>query len=156
MPSAVLFDFDGTLLDTESTVLAAWREEYRRHSLELDEDAWLTTIGTDSDRYAVLAELVGPGFDEERCRTRKRAREAELVAALGLREGIAGCLSEVMQAGIRIAVVSGSPADWVLPHLDRLAIRDQFDVVVTREFAARAKPHPDLYLRPRPAGRPGS
>ena len=146
MPSAVLFDFDGTLLDTESTLLAAWREEYGRHSLELDEDAWLTSIGTDTDRYAVLAELVGPGFDEQRCRASKRAREAELIASLGLREGIAACLSDLTQAGIRLAVVSGSPADWVLPHLDRLTLRDQFDLVVTRESAARAKPHPDLYL----------
>jgi beta-phosphoglucomutase-like phosphatase (HAD superfamily) len=65
MPSAVLFDFDGTLLDTESTVLTAWREEYGRHGLELAEDVWLATIGTDSDRYAILAELAGPAFDKE-------------------------------------------------------------------------------------------
>lgn len=49
MPSAVFFDFDGTLLDTESTVLTAWREEYRRHGLELAEDGSLATIGTDCE-----------------------------------------------------------------------------------------------------------
>lgn len=145
-PSAVLFDFDGTILDTESTGLAAWREEYGHHGLELVEDLWLATIGTDADRYVALAELAGPGFDEAQCRTRERARERELVSALSLREGITECLAEVVRAGIQLAIVSSSPADWVLPHLDRLALRDRFDVVVTRESATRAKPHPDLYL----------
>jgi len=146
MPAAVLFDFDGTILDTESTSLTAWREEYFRHGLDLVDDAWLATIGTDADRYAALAELAGPGFDRERSWIRERARETELVLALGLREGIAECLAEVARTGIRLAIVSSSPADWVLGRLDRLALRTQFDVVVTRESAARAKPHPDLYV----------
>ena len=42
--------------------------------------------------------------------------------------------------------MSSSPASWVRPHLDRLALLDRFDTIVTREDAERSKPFPDLYL----------
>jgi HAD superfamily hydrolase (TIGR01509 family) len=144
--NALLFDFDGTILDTESTVLRAWREEYEHHGLELDEQAWLGALGGDQDRYAALARQVGDSYDRVASQTRKRRREAELVASLALRDGIDECLREARQAGWTLGLVSSSPASWVRPHLDRLALLDRFDTVVTREDAERAKPFPDLYL----------
>jgi len=82
----------------------------------------------------------------ERCQKRKRALEARLVSALDLREGILDCLKNAARVGIRLGVVSSSPSRWVLPHLERLVLGEYFEVIVTREDAERAKPHPDLYL----------
>lgn len=62
--AAVFFDFDGTLLDTETIVLASWEREYEHHGHVLDRQAWLDMVGTEGrDRYADLAVLVSQGFD---------------------------------------------------------------------------------------------
>jgi HAD superfamily hydrolase (TIGR01509 family) len=143
---ALLVDFDGTILDTESCVLAAWREEYEHHGLQLDEEAWLAALGSHQDRFAVFSQLVGDGYDEAASRARKQRRETELVLGLALRDGIEHCLREARQAGARLAVVSSSSSAWVRSHLERLSLLEFFDVVVTREDAQRSKPFPDLYL----------
>lgn len=145
--SAIFFDFDGTLLDTESTVLASWEAEYAHHGQILDRAAWLGGIGTEGrDWYAVLGALVGPSFDRADAQLRRRAHEAELVADLALREGLVECLSDAHELGLVLAVVSSSPRDWVVGHLERLDLLEKFEAVITREDAPRAKPHPDLYL----------
>jgi beta-phosphoglucomutase-like phosphatase (HAD superfamily) len=63
--TAALFDFDGILLDTESTVLQSWLEEYEHHGLVLDDHSWQATVGCDSDRYAALAAAVHADADLE-------------------------------------------------------------------------------------------
>lgn len=145
--SAIFFDFDGTLLDTETTVLASWEAEYAYHGQVLDRAAWLGGIGTEGrDWYAILEALVGPDFDRADAQVRRRAHEADLVADLVLREGIVECLADAHDRGLVLAVVSSSPRDWVVGHLERLDLLSRFGAVITREDAARAKPHPDLYL----------
>lgn len=146
MALALLVDFDGTILDTESSVLAAWREEYEHHGLQLDEDAWLAALGSHQDRFAVFSKLVGKDYDEAASRARKQRRETELVLELALRDGIDDCLREARQMGLRLGVVSSSSSSWVKSHLERLSLLPVFDLVVTREDAERSKPFPDLYL----------
>jgi HAD superfamily hydrolase (TIGR01509 family) len=143
---ALLIDFDGTIVDTESTVLAAWRAEYAAHGLVLDERVWRSTVGGVTDRYAVLAELVGDGFDRARVRASVRGREGALVGDLPPRPGVRECIERAVADGLRLAVVSSSPLSWVRGHLERLGLLGAFEVVVTRESAPRAKPAPDLYL----------
>jgi HAD superfamily hydrolase (TIGR01509 family) len=143
---ALLLDFDGTIVDTERTVLAAWRAEYAAHGLVLDERIWRSTVGGVSDQYAVLAELVGPGFDLPAVRASVHRRESALVRDLPARAGVRECIHRARAVGLRLAVVSSSPAYWVTGHLDRLGLRPAFDTVVTRESAVTPKPAPDLYL----------
>jgi HAD superfamily hydrolase (TIGR01509 family) len=143
---ALLVDFDGTILDTESCVLAAWREEYEYHGLELDEEAWLAALGSHQDRFAVFGSLVGSDYDEAASRARKQQRQDELVAALTLRDGVEDCLRKARSTGMRLGVVSSSSASWVTSHLERLGLLRLFEVVVTREDAERSKPFPDLYV----------
>ena len=146
MARALLVDFDGTILDTESCVLAAWREEYEYHGLQLDEDAWLAALGSHQDRFAAFSKLVGQDYDEAASRARKQRRQDELVAALVLRDGVDDCLRQARQLGLHLCVVSSSSSSWVTSHLKRLSLLHLFDVVVTREDAERSKPFPDLYL----------
>jgi len=117
----VFFDFDGTLVDTESTVLASWEAEYARQGETLDRAAWVGQVGSEGvDWYAELAARVGPSLDVAAARSRRRAHEAALVAGLPLRAGMVECLEGAGRRGLRLAVVSSSPRDWVIGHLHRL------------------------------------
>ncbi|MCU1692059.1 MAG: HAD-superfamily hydrolase, subfamily variant 3 [Frankiales bacterium] len=134
--TAVLLDFDGTLLDSESSHLRSWEESYLAHGHVLDRERWIAGVGGHGLGHDWAA-LLGEAFDPDR----RRARELELVHALEVREGVV----ELLALPGRFAVVSSSPRDWVVPHLDRLGLLPALELVVTREDAPRAKPAPDLY-----------
>ncbi|WIX85078.1 HAD family hydrolase [Amycolatopsis sp. DG1A-15b] len=148
MPTrALVFDFDGTLADTESAVLQSWQAVFREHGTELPLDAWYAVIGTQRTTpamFALLAERV-PGIDPEALRPRTRAHVLRLLEDLGPREGVLGYLETARENGLRLAVASSSSGAWVNPHLERLGIDGYFDAVLTGDLH-KAKPDPDLYL----------
>jgi HAD superfamily hydrolase (TIGR01509 family) len=128
-------------------VLASWLHLYEHAGHELDLDRWLDTVGGDVEaRYDALAGLVGDDFDMAAARQLRRTFELGLVGDLPLREGFGELLDRAAAAGLWLAVVSSSPAEWVCGHLERLGLVERFELIVTREDALRAKPHPDLYL----------
>jgi HAD superfamily hydrolase (TIGR01509 family) len=146
--SVVLLDFDGTVLDTESTVLASWAEEYAAQGLPFDHAAWCARVGvfSEDEPYAELAALVGEHFDVAGAHRRRRAREDELVLGLPVKPGVLDLLDGAAARGVPVAVVSSSPYSWVGGHLERLGLLGRVATVVTRGDAARSKPAPDLYV----------
>ena len=144
---AVLFDFDGTLLETESVLQATWVDEYALAGHCLTLQNWAGQTGRRHvDHYEILAALVGPSFDAQACRTRRRSRQDELLADLGPRPGIVDALSFCRERRIPTAVVSSSPRDWVLGQLSRCGLRHHFDALVCREDVKATKPDPAPYL----------
>ncbi|MET8849335.1 HAD family hydrolase [Amycolatopsis sp. NPDC004625] len=148
MPTrALVFDFDGTLADTESAVLQAWQEVFRAHGTELPLEAWYAVIGTQHTTPAMFALLAerAPGVDPDALRPVTKARVHELLETLGPRDGVESYLETARTQGIKLAVASSSSGAWVNPHLERLGIAGYFDAVLTGDLH-RAKPDPDLYL----------
>jgi HAD superfamily hydrolase (TIGR01509 family) len=144
---ALVFDFDGTLADTESAVLQSWQEVFRQHGAELPLAAWHAVIGTQHTTPAMfdlLAELA-PGVDTEALRPKTKARVFELLETLGPREGVLSYLDAAKEHGLTLAVASSSSGGWVHPHLERLGLAGYFDAVLTGDLH-QAKPDPDLYL----------
>ena len=87
MIRALIFDFDGLILDTESVDYASWRETYAAHGVELPLDEWQANIGTigQFDPIARLERLLGRTLDRERVRSARRQRDEALLAAVGQR-----------------------------------------------------------------------
>jgi HAD superfamily hydrolase (TIGR01509 family) len=144
---ALVFDFDGTLADTESAVLRSWQEVFLAHGTELPLAAWYAVIGTQHTTPAMfdlLAELV-PGVDTEALRPKTKARVFELLETLGPRDGVRSYLDAAKDYGLKLAVASSSSGGWVNPHLERLGLAGYFDAVLTGD-RHKAKPDPDLYL----------
>ncbi|HTJ60810.1 MAG TPA: HAD-IA family hydrolase [Candidatus Saccharimonadales bacterium] len=147
---ALVFDFDGLILETEMPAYQAWTEVYREFGHELPKELWLEYIGREGgwfDALAYLEELVGPRDDRDAIQERRDSRKTELVMAVAETAGLRALLSDAQARGLRLAVCSSSTPKWVLGHLDRLDLRAFFDHVQCRDRPdLRAKPAPDLYL----------
>jgi HAD superfamily hydrolase (TIGR01509 family) len=144
---AVIFDFDGLLMDTEGTMLASWQFEWRQHGLVLDAQRSLpTTAAITAERYAVLASAVGAGYDRQASHERRVAFRNALNADLGLLPGIAGWLDEAHRMGLRLAIASSSPGRWVRGLLARTGQLDKFEVVACGDEVSGPKPDPAVYM----------
>jgi HAD superfamily hydrolase (TIGR01509 family) len=146
---ALVFDFDGLILETETPAHQSWAEMYREHGHELPLDRWFDHVGReggDFDAADHLAALVGEGFDREAARMRRDTRKSELIATLDVMVGVREYVADAKRLGLRLAVASSSSRAWVLGHLERLRLDAEWDAVRTRDDVARTKPAPDLYL----------
>ncbi|HEY2316631.1 MAG TPA: HAD-IA family hydrolase [Streptosporangiaceae bacterium] len=144
---AVIFDFDGLLMDTEVTMLASWQFEWRQHGLELDTTTFFADHGGDvtAERYADLARAVGASYDRQASHQRRVAFRNGLNAELGLLPGIADWLDQAHSMGLRLAIASSSPRAWVRGLLARTGYLDQFEVVACGDEVAAPKPDPAVY-----------
>jgi HAD superfamily hydrolase (TIGR01509 family) len=151
LPDAIIFDFDGTILDTETPEYLSWSEVYEAHSVELPLALWTESIGRGHDTivfdpYGYLESLTGQRVDQVAIRARRRARYHELLALETPRPGILEWLDAAQGLGIPLAVASSSNRDWVGGHLQRLGLRDYFELLRCADDVVRAKPDPELYL----------
>lgn len=148
LPRAVVFDFDGTIIDTESPEYRSWSEVYRRFGLELPLDRWAQGVGAAWGIFDPLDDLerrLGTALDREAVAAWRAQRDRQLILAEGVRPGILDLLAEMAQHGIPAAIASSSPRSWVDEHLARLGLERYFPVICTIDDGAPAKPAPDLY-----------
>jgi len=147
---ALVFDFDGLILETETPAYQAWIEIYREFGHELPKELWLDYIGREGgwfDPLAYLEGLVGTRPDRDAIQERRDARKTELLMAVAETAGLRDLLTGGRARGLRLAVCSSSTPKWVLGHLERLGLRESFDHIQCRDRPdLRAKPAPDLYL----------
>jgi len=149
---ALVFDFDGLILDTESSVFAATATIFAEHGLDLDLADWIeSSLGT-VDRVHWTEQLVArlgrtPDDLDALVEARNRAHH-DAVAREAVRPGVVALLDEAAAAHVPAAVASSSPRDWVGGHLARLGLLDRFAAVRTSDDVGpgRTKPAPDLFL----------
>ncbi|MEM7272605.1 MAG: HAD family hydrolase [Actinomycetota bacterium] len=146
--AAVILDFDGTIIDTESSQYETVREEFRRAGVDFPLADFLATIGRGDHRHwsDVLQDRTGPLPNIDEIRARRLAANHRQVAATPVRPGIADLLDRADRHGLPLGVASSSPSDWVDGHLETRGLRHRFATVATRDHVERAKPWPDVYL----------
>ncbi|MFC4601841.1 HAD family hydrolase [Cohnella hongkongensis] len=145
---AVVFDFDGTLMDTETGAYEAISSIYAEHGQELALDTWAVCIGTQGafDPYEELQRRTGKTLDRDELHQLFRTRHVEYLKNAPLRPGVVERLEEARRLGWRIGLASSSDLAWIEGHLRDQGIRDYFEVIRSSDDVKRVKPDPELYL----------
>jgi len=145
---AVIFDFDGLILDTETPEFVAWQEAYEALGATLDRRIWSQVIGTlDSgwDPWTHLEEQLGHPVDRAPIRSTRQARHLALIDAEAARPGVEMWLDQARELGMRVGLASSSSKAWVTTYLKRLGILDRFAAIATGDRVPRTKPDPAVY-----------
>jgi HAD superfamily hydrolase (TIGR01509 family) len=150
LPAAVIFDFDGIILDSETPEFESHRRIYEQCGVELTREEWCDQIGLFSEGLAarwhtVLCERSPRPPDRDTFERERRRIFLELVPREPMR-GIRDLLDALVAAGIPRAVASSGPARWVAPGIERLGLTPLFGAIVTGDDVVHRKPAPDGYL----------
>jgi len=148
--SAIIFDFDGLIVDTESVGYQTWRELYLAHGHELVVQTYAQAIGTEfNDLYDPrrdLDALVGKRLPWHELEAARLLRERELHSTLKVLPGVVDRLKEARELGIPCAVASSSPLSWVGRWIEQLELGNYFHHLTTVDDTGKVKPDPSLFL----------
>ncbi|MBL8080588.1 MAG: HAD family phosphatase [Anaerolineales bacterium] len=153
MLKALIFDFDGLILDTETPEVLVWQSIYKDHGFELPLDEWKKTIGgygiSNFDAAEHLALLSSGRLDPVSSKARYRKETDAIIHASPILPGVVDMIEQAKAAGIKVAIGSSSPHSWVDAHAKRLNIFHYFDFITCQDDVApgRTKPNPDIYLK---------
>jgi HAD superfamily hydrolase (TIGR01509 family) len=148
MIRAIVFDFDGLILDTEEPIYRSWLEVYEAHGEALPFERWVQIVGSTTAAFHPqehLEERLGRPLSKEVV-AQRMGRRTELILAQEILPGILQHIDAARSAGLKLGVASSSTREWVSGHLDRLGILGRFDCVRCRDDVPNAKPAPDLYI----------
>jgi HAD superfamily hydrolase (TIGR01509 family) len=146
---ALVFDFDGLILDTETTDFQSWQEVYRAHGCELRLEDWADCVGRPAghfDPFEHLERLTGVRVERAQIRAQRSARMRELNVLQSVLPGVCDYLHEARELRLKVGLASSSDRAWVHGHLGRLGLLDYFDTIKCVEDTGAHKPDPAPYL----------
>lgn len=154
MLDALIFDFDGLILDTETPLFDAWRRTYEHHGIEpIGLDEWSESLGRADDDPALIdpierlvAELGGT-IDVEAVQSMRRRLRDEALHATPIQPGVMELLDEATRRGLAVAIASSSPPEWIERHLDDRGLGHRFPVRACAGSGVPGKPNPAVYLQ---------
>jgi beta-phosphoglucomutase len=147
--SAVLFDFDGVLADTENAHVVAWERTFARMGWSVPPDDCLRAAEQDDRdflRNLFAAQEIRDGAVEGWVACKQEITRTILAESPWIYPGVQALIERLQRGGTRLAVVSTTWRVNVEVVLTSTGLRDHFEVIVGKEDVARTKPDPEAYL----------
>ncbi len=153
MIKALIFDFDGLIMDTELPAVDGWKAIYAEYGQEFPLQTWIRAVVGVSDAHfdaaAYLVALTGLTLDLDALRSRALAYREQVQSTLPALPGVNDYIKTGHRLGLRLAIASSSGRARLEGYLRQLGLLSDFDVIVCREDVQCIKPYPDLFLKAR-------
>ena len=151
MIQALIFDFDGLIMDTETPEVDGWKEIFAEYGQEFPLQTWIReAVGSTASNFDVgahLAAVTGETLDLPALSARARLFRLQKLSVSSALPGVNDYLKTARRLGLRLAVASSSPRAWVEGYLSQLGLLHAFDSLICKEDAQHIKPHPELFLK---------
>jgi len=146
--SALLFDLDGTLIDSMPHHHVAWQEWHRRRGLAFDEDGFFTATAGRANAEIMRTLLPGQtAQDYLDMADEKEALYREIAThSLALIPGFEAVRAAARERGLKLAICTASTPENMALAFDRFGLDRHMDTVVSPADGVRGKPHPDIFL----------
>lgn len=149
MHRAIIFDFDGLIVDTETVIYESWNEVYCAHGESLKLETYKQCVGSDFGQFNPETELerrTGKTFDWPTINCRREKLISKRLTAQDARPGVRKFIENARTKGLELAVASSSSRAWVAGWLKKLDLLKHFSALRNRDDVERIKPYPDLFL----------
>ncbi|MFT8318780.1 MAG: HAD family hydrolase [Sporolactobacillus sp.] len=149
MIKAIIFDFDGVILDSERVLYLVMQKMFYRYQVELPLSIWSQAIGTQHgfDAISYLEEKSGEKIDRTAFRKERDQMFNELVDQEEVLPGVKSVIDQAVKLGLKIGLATSSRGDWPRKHLKRLGLDNYFLSIKSWDDVKRVKPDPALYLQ---------
>lgn len=146
---AVLWDMDGTLIDSEQYHWISWRDALRAEGITITHDQFLSTFGQRND--SIITQWLGAPSPRliETIGVAKEEIYRKLVREEGIEPlpGVAKWVRQLHEEGWLQAIATAAPRKNVEVVLEALSATHRFQAIVSAEDVRRGKPDPEVYLK---------
>ena len=147
MVKAVLFDVDGTLIDSNDLHAAAWREAFLKFGIDIPFDRVRGQIGKGGDNLipALLTEDVVAGRQEEIEECRSDLFKRDYLPRIRPFPAVPELFRRIRDDGTRIVLATSAHGDELDHHLDLMGVRDLVEACTSKDDVENSKPDPDIF-----------
>ena len=150
MMKAIIFDFDGTIIDTETAWYVVFKNAYKQYGVDLSLETYSQCLGTNLNSfnpYTYLTTHHNISMDVEEFKKSIQVDYAKLIENEAARPGILNLLQEAKKSGLKIGLASSSHREWINKFVNILGLENYFECYCTADTVTNVKPHPELYLQ---------
>jgi HAD superfamily hydrolase (TIGR01509 family) len=147
VPKGIIFDIDGTLVDSVKQHAMAWQKAFARYGHDVDLEAIRLQIGKGGDQLmpvflpAGLIEAKGEEIEQ----VRSEIYKSEFLPQVRAFPGVRPLFERIAKAGLRIALASSAKGEELETYKRMAGISDLIGAETSSDDAERSKPHPDIF-----------